>query len=115
MALPTDVSNPALTPELGHKDHGRTLCIHSLAVLPAYQKRGLGRTLMKAYLQRMGTQGVADRVALIAHKGLIPYYEGFGFKYLGPSQAQFGGGGWFDMARELRDEDGGLDEGGDEE
>jgi predicted N-acetyltransferase YhbS len=99
-----DMAVPApgeLDPKLGHKEHGRTICIHSLAVLPEYQHRGLGKTLVKAYLQRMEGQGVADRVALIAHDHLTPFYEQFGFVNKGKSAAQFGGGGWYDMVREL--------------
>lgn len=30
-------------------------------------------------------------------KPLVPYYEKLGFVTKGPSEAQFGGGGWFDM------------------
>ncbi|KXT01180.1 hypothetical protein AC578_592 [Pseudocercospora eumusae] len=101
MAIPTP-DNP--DPKLGHKEEGRTVCIHSLAVLPEYQKRGLGQTLMKAYLQRIESHGVADRAALIAHEHLIPYYEKLGFENKGPSKAQFGGGGWFDMIKELHPE-----------
>lgn len=93
------------TPEAGHREEGRTICIHSLAVLPEYQKKGLGKTLTKAYIQRMESHGVADRLALIAHEALIPYYEGFGFQNKGKSKAQFGGGGWFEMVRELRNEE----------
>ncbi|KAF2725825.1 acyl-CoA N-acyltransferase [Polychaeton citri CBS 116435] len=89
----------------GHKEQGRTVCIHSLATLPAYQKRGLGKTLMKAYLQRMEGQGVADRAALIAHGELVPFYESFGFKSMGESKVQFGGGGWWDMVYEFRPEE----------
>lgn len=80
-----------------HQEDGRTVCIHSLAVLPGYQKKGLGTTLMKAYLQRIESHDVADRVALIAHGHLIEYYESFGFVNQGESKAQFGGGGWNDM------------------
>lgn len=113
----TKTTNPSVTdddmnipssdnpdPKLGHKEEGRTVCIHSLAVLPEYQKRGLGKTLMMAYIQRMETHGVADRLALIAHEELIPYYEGLGFENKGKSEAQFGGGGWFSLVRELRSE-----------
>ena len=92
-------------PKLGHKEEGRTICIHSLAVLPQYQRRGLGKTLMKAYLQRMESHDVADRAALIAHEELIPYYEKLGFENKGKSEAQFAGGGWFDMVKELHPED----------
>ncbi|PIA93010.1 hypothetical protein CB0940_04109 [Cercospora beticola] len=98
MSIPT-ADNP--DSKLGHKPEGRTVCIHSLAVLPEYQGRSLGGTLMKAYLHRLKTQSVADRAALIAHDHLLPYYERFGFKNLGPSKAQFGGGGWYDMTVEL--------------
>lgn len=66
-------------PNLGHKQEGRTVCIHSLAVLPQYQGRGLGKTLMKAYIHRLENQDVADYAALITHEALIPYYETFGF------------------------------------
>ena len=102
-----DMSIPSTAPSssrVGHREEGRTILIHSLAVLPAYQRRGLGKTLMKAYLQRMETQGVADRAALLAHRELVPYYEALGFESLGESGAQFGGGGWFDMVRDLRGE-----------
>ena len=101
MAIP---SSDQPDPKLGHKEAGRTICIHSLAVLPDYQGKGLGKTLMKAYLQRMESHGVADRTALLAHEGLIPYYEGFGYVNKGESAAKFGGGGWFDMVKELKPE-----------
>lgn len=98
MAYPTP-GNP--DPALGHKEMGRTVCLHSLAVLPSVQKLKLGSLLMQAYIARLESLAVADRLALIAHDHLIGYYERFGFKSLGPSQAQFGGGGWYDMVRPL--------------
>lgn len=81
----------------GHREEGRTIALHSLAVLPAYQRIGLGRTIMKSYIQRMETAGVADRIALLAHGHLVEYYETFGFVNKGESAARFGGGGWMDM------------------
>ena len=53
----------------------------------------------------MQSHGIGDRVALIAHEPLIKYYEALGFENLGESKAQFGGGGWYDMVRELKDEE----------
>ncbi|KAK5129934.1 hypothetical protein LTR08_002694 [Meristemomyces frigidus] len=99
MAIPSPDSPD---PKLGHKEFGRTICIHSLAVLPQYQGIALGMTLMMAFLQRTESHGIADRAALISHKELIPYYEGFGFVNRGESKCQFGGGGWFDMVKELQ-------------
>jgi ribosomal protein S18 acetylase RimI-like enzyme len=104
MHIPSHADPP--NPDFGHKENGRTVCIHSLAVLPDYQGKGLGTTLMKAYLDRLENQDVADRVALISHEHLVPFYENLGFSKVGESKAEFGGGGWIDMVAELKSEDG---------
>jgi len=98
MALPSNwPENPQAEPHLGHKEDGRTVCLHSLAVLPRYQRRGLGTILMKAYIERVSQSGVADRIALITHEKLVPFYQRFGFVDKGKSDVQFGGGNWNDM------------------
>ncbi|PSK33959.1 Histone acetyltransferase Tip60 [Elsinoe australis] len=108
---------PAGTPKLGassdskgsalpgHKEEGRTICIHSLAVLPDFQGKGLGRLLMRSYIQRMESSGVADRIAIIAHDQLVPFYESMGFESRGKSPVVFGGGNWVDMVLDLRNHD----------
>lgn len=53
--------------KIGHSEDGRSICVHSLGVIPGYQGRLLGRTLMTAYVQQMNGAGIADRIALIAH------------------------------------------------
>ncbi|OBT57345.1 hypothetical protein VE04_02522 [Pseudogymnoascus sp. 24MN13] len=88
--------------EEGHHEDGRTICVHSLAVLPEFQGSGIGRTIMMAYMQQMNGAGIADRLAIIAHGPLVPYYEKLGFVSKGPSEAQFGGGGWIDMIFDLK-------------
>ncbi|KAK0352537.1 hypothetical protein LTR91_020881 [Friedmanniomyces endolithicus] len=101
---PTDSSHPTAAPTeavAGHREAGRTLAIHSLAILPQYQRHGLGRTLLQAYLQRMESHAIGDRAALIAHEGLVAFYERFGFVNRGRSGVEFAGGGWWDMVREL--------------
>lgn len=103
MAVPSDWEKKGTTttssdnPQLGHRDDGRTLCIHSLAVLPDYQGQGLGSTLLRAFIQRIDGSGVADRITLLAHDSLIKFYERFGFENKGPSKATFAGGNWVDM------------------
>lgn len=87
----------------GHQEAGRTICIHSLAVVPSHQGKGLGSTLMKAYIQRMEQSQAGDRIALLAHGELVAFYEKLGFVNKGPSKAQFGGGNWVDMVNRLRD------------
>lgn len=81
----------------GHEDDGRTIAIHTLAALPDFKGRGLGKILMKSYIQRMETAGIADRIALLARDHLVKYYEGLGFRNIGKSEVAFAGGGWNDM------------------
>lgn len=53
--------------EVGHHEDGRTIVLHSVAVAPQVQGRGLGRVLVLAYMQHMNGAGIADRLVLIAH------------------------------------------------
>lgn len=82
---------------VGHQEEGRTIAIHSLAVEPKFQRRGLGKTLLKAYIQRMQNSGVADRISILTYERLVPFYESVGFENRGASKVQYGGGGWVDM------------------
>ncbi|QSZ33886.1 hypothetical protein DSL72_005460 [Monilinia vaccinii-corymbosi] len=87
---------------LGHHEDGRAIVIHSLAILPAFQGRGLGKILMTAYMQQMNSAGIADRLALIAHDHKINFYKMLGFIEKGKSAAEFGGGDWYDLIYELK-------------
>ncbi|OCL09286.1 acyl-CoA N-acyltransferase [Glonium stellatum] len=103
MALPPQwQSDLNADPHLGHKEDGRTICLHSLAVLPDYQNQGLGKLLVLAYIERMKSSGVADRIALITYDRLVPFYERLGFEYLGKSEVNYAGGGWNDMVLEFK-------------
>lgn len=55
-------------PSVGHQDTGRTVCIHSLAVHPKLQGVGMGKLIVKAYLQQIKSSEIADRVALICQE-----------------------------------------------
>lgn len=85
----------------GHREQGRTLAVHSVAVLPEYQKMKLGETVMKAYLQRMSSARVADRVSLLAHREFVGFYEKLGFEDEGVSSSELYGGGWVNMVCNL--------------
>jgi GNAT superfamily N-acetyltransferase len=80
--------------KLGHKQLGRTIALHSVAVLPKYQGDQLGSTLLKAYIDRMKSAKVADRIALICLDRPVAFYTRLGFKYMGRSKATFGGETW---------------------
>lgn len=104
MALPPHWREQShINPELGHKEAGRTVALHSLAVLPECQRIGLGRVVLRGFVQRMEGSGLVDRVALLSHEHLINFYEGCGFRCLGKSDATFGGGGWYDMVSVLEE------------
>ena len=103
MRLPENWQNERWTFEdsnaVGHEEGGGTIAIHSLAVLPEHQGKQVGSTLMKSYIHRIQEAQIADRIAIIAHDDLVPFYESFGFESRGPSKCQFGGGGWVDLVK----------------
>ncbi|KAI9761072.1 MAG: DNA damage-inducible protein 1 [Chaenotheca gracillima] len=102
MGYPDNYREPMSPPSvLGHQEDGRTIALHSLAVLPRHRGKGMGRTILTSFIQRMASAGTADRISLIAHDYLIKFYEKFGFQNVGESSAQFGGGGWHDFIIEV--------------
>lgn len=69
MDYPRDWNSESRTPSTkGHHEDGRTICLHSLAVLPNFQGKTIGRTLLSAYIGMMNGSGIADRIALITHE-----------------------------------------------
>jgi ribosomal protein S18 acetylase RimI-like enzyme len=83
----------------GHQYDGRTIALHSLAVLPELQGLHLGQTLMKSYIHMMKGLGLYDRISLITYEHLVSWYELLGFTYHGPSNCKYGGEEWHDMVR----------------
>lgn len=60
----------------------RSIRIHSIAVAPSAQGRGLGTQLMRRALQRASASGV-EHITLEAdanNRTLLDWYAGFGFK-----------------------------------
>ncbi|KZF25373.1 acyl-CoA N-acyltransferase [Xylona heveae TC161] len=102
MMLPPNWDTPGQEDsQIGHISEARTVAIHALAVLPEYQRKGLGKVIVKSYVQRMQHSGAADRMALLCRDHLIPFYESCGFKNSGRSEAQKYGGNWNDMTLEF--------------
>ncbi|KIW05828.1 uncharacterized protein PV09_03034 [Verruconis gallopava] len=104
MALPpgwNDASVPK-DPKLGHKPEGRVAMLHSLAVLPSYQGKHIGSTLLKGYIDLLRASGNYDRLALLADDHHVKFYEKHGFTNLGPSKAGFGGVSWNDMVLDFK-------------
>ena len=81
----------------GHDPAGQNRVIFSLAVLPAFQGRGIGRQLMERFI-RESRRAKKKRILLICRRKLFSYYARFGFVYRGPSRATYGGYRWHEMA-----------------
>ena len=80
-----------------HIDGARTIALHSVAVLPQFQKRGLGSTLVKGFIQMVKDCGTVDRIILVTRGDLVGWYENFGFINLGKSDLVHGQSQWFDL------------------
>lgn len=66
MGYPTDWRTRAgKSTDVGHQESGRTIALHSLAVAPKLQGCGVGKIILKAYIQQMNNSGLADRVSLL--------------------------------------------------
>lgn len=102
MGYPDDwrSQNP-LQSNVGHQPNGRNVVLHSVAVLPGFRSRGIGKILVKSFMQQIIGAGISDRITLITHKDKIAWYEKMDFKNLGPSDIEFGSGGWYNMVYEI--------------
>jgi GNAT superfamily N-acetyltransferase len=58
-----------------HEPNGPTVGLHTLCVHPGWRTKGLGTRILKEYLKRMENEKGVERVALIAHDELVPFYE----------------------------------------
>ncbi|MCR4956880.1 MAG: GNAT family N-acetyltransferase [Lachnospiraceae bacterium] len=61
--------------------YGRTFEINDLAVDPAYQRRGIARSLMTQCIKDVKEMGIVGIHLITAKEGVLPkFYEEFGFK-----------------------------------
>lgn len=58
-----------------HEPRGSTVCIHALCVHPAWRARGFGTKILREYIGRLKNDNTIERIALIAHDELVPFYE----------------------------------------
>ncbi|MCO5171256.1 MAG: GNAT family N-acetyltransferase [Planctomycetes bacterium] len=84
-----------------HDPAGDSLCVHSVVVDPAAQRRGVGSALVRAAVERARALPGVARVLLICKAPLIELYRQAGFRLVGPSGVTHGADPWFDMALDL--------------
>lgn len=90
-----------------HVPGSASICIHSVCVAPSQRKKGLGLALLEEYIrraERARADGVQtwERIVLITHEELIPFYEKAGFENLGKSSVVHGPYPWFEMRHVLK-------------
>lgn len=107
-----------------HDPRGTSVCVHAVCVADAYRRQGVGLSLLRNYIARMvgmaaeaaeaGAEagvGVGDakgaprveRILLLSHEELVPFYESAGFERGGKSTVKHGNREWIEMRKELRE------------
>lgn len=84
-----------------HVPAGKSICVHSVCIDPQYHRRGFGLELLKYYLNlvhQLSAQLKGERVLLLAHEELIPFYSKAGFELVGISDVAHGSKPWFEMS-----------------
>lgn len=87
-----------------HDPEGKHVMLLGLDVLPEYRGQGLGRELVRRYLQREGERG-RRMVCLTCLEPKVRMYEKFGFADLGMADSTWGGEEWHEMRYALGEGD----------
>lgn len=103
-----------------HEAKGEYLCIHSVVVAEKYRKKGLGKAVLVAYIERMKQRNVdlqtssssqsqqhsvvhkpLKTILLLCKQPLVHFYESCGFILNGVSEVQHGKDQWMEMSLKL--------------
>lgn len=107
--LGTKISTDYITLEsmkLINDESSGTIAIHSVVIDPKYQKKNLATLMLTDYIQKLSNQEVGNKIVIIVHEYLIPFYERVGFKVISENKdvgkdPEFANSKWIDMEREL--------------
>lgn len=95
-----------------HDSKGTTVCLHGVCVAPARRREKIGLHLLKEYISRLATstnelKEPYERILLITHEDLRPFYEAAGFDWVGKSDVVHGSRPWYEMRHILRSDSSG--------
>jgi len=80
-----------------HDAQGHYLCIHSVVVKSELRRNNIGSKMVKEYLTYLKReQSHLESVLLLAKQGLVPFYEGAGFRKIGLSDVVHGKEAWYE-------------------
>ena len=85
-----------------HQADGCYQSIFGLAVIPEYQRQGIGAKLMEHLIANAREKG-RKGLSLTCKDYRIHYYAKFGYKKLGVSASVHGGAVWYDMLLEFEE------------
>ena len=84
-----------------HKVEGQNLIIHSVTIVNTHRKKGHGRAMLNAYLNRIREESNVRRVLLLAKKHLCHFYESVGFEVLRVSPIVHGKETWYELGIDI--------------
>ncbi|KAG6831547.1 hypothetical protein H0H92_009466 [Tricholoma furcatifolium] len=85
-----------------HVPSASSVCIHSVCVDTTHRHKGIASALMEEYISRLRSSPEAyERILLISHEPLRPFYERLGFEWLGLSSVVHGPDPWYEMRLNL--------------
>ena len=96
-----DITDEAFKGLVGHDDDGKNIVVFSVAVLPEFQKQGIARQLILAFIEQAKKLN-KENVMLICKDDLVDYYARYGFFYSGESSSTHGGFKWHEMVLPLK-------------
>ena len=96
-----DLGDEELKQMIGHHPAGKNMVVFALAILPAFQKRGIARQLMAKFVEE-ARANEKQNVLLMCKQPLIAYYEKMGFQHRGLSKSTHGGAEWHEMRLVLK-------------
>ncbi|NEW08729.1 GNAT family N-acetyltransferase [Paenibacillus sp. SYP-B3998] len=76
---------------------GAYLCILTIAVHPAHQRKGVASLLLQQVIQ-LARRDLLKGIVLMCEEHLIEFYEKHGFVYISPSTSEHGGIKWHEMS-----------------
>lgn len=81
-----------------HEPSGSTLCIHSVVTEGGHRRKHIGTKTLRAYVQWVVNNAPhVEKFLLLCKKELIGFYEGAGFRMVGPSEVVHGADQWYEM------------------
>jgi GNAT superfamily N-acetyltransferase len=63
-----------------HEPKGPTAALHSLCVHPGWRAKGIGTKILNEYIETLKKQNGIERISLIAHDDLVPFYTRYAFE-----------------------------------